>query len=59
MKLVKQFKVNKTRMTFKMNITKLMDKYSKVMNSSVKINFQKTHFKDIKEVCDKISDEFK
>ena len=44
---MKQFKVHKTAMTFKINIRKLINKYPKLMKSCVTLNFLKTYFKDI------------
>ena len=39
--LVEQFKITKCVIIFKMNIVKLVDKYPKVMTSSVALNFFK------------------
>ena len=46
-------------MMFKINIVKLIDKYPKLMKSSATLNFLKTYFKGIKEVCNENLDEFK
>ena len=56
--MVKQFKINKSTITFKINVLKLIDKYSRLMNSSVTLNVLKTYFKDIKEICSDIITEF-
>ena len=49
-KLVKELKVHKITIIFKINIVKLTDKYPKLMKSSVTLNFCKNLFKDVKEV---------
>ena len=49
--LVKEFKVHKTAMIFKINIVKLTDKYPRPMKLSVTLEYLKMYFKDIKEVC--------
>ena len=51
--IIKKFKVNKSRMIFKIN------KYLKLMKSSVTLHFLKTYFKDIKEICAENSSKFK
>ena len=38
-KLVKQFKVHKTKMIFEISIAKLINKYPELMKSSVTLNF--------------------
>ena len=37
----------------------MMDKYSKLMKSSLKINFLNKYFKNIKEICSGNLDKFK
>ena len=36
---------------FKINIVKLVDKYKKMLASSVTLNFLKSYFKGIKGIC--------
>ena len=57
--MVEQFKINKTTMIFKINIVDLLDKYPKLMKSSMTLNFLKTDFKDIKEIYAKNSSELR
>ena len=45
-------------MIFKINIVKLIDKYSKLMKSSVTLRFLENYYKDIKETCNENSNEF-
>ena len=49
--LVEQFRINKSTIIFKINIVKLVDKYKKMLTSSVMLNFLKSYFKDIKSIC--------
>ena len=49
-KLVADFGVHKGTVIFKMNVFKLLDKYPKLKNSSVTLNFIKNYLKDIKEM---------
>ena len=49
-KLVADFGVHKGTIIVKMNVFKLLDKYPKLKNSSVTLNFIKNYFKDIKEI---------
>ena len=37
--LAEQFKITKSTIMFKMNIVKLIDKYSEMMTSSIALNF--------------------
>ena len=41
-KLVNEFKVHKSTIIFKINIVKLIDKHTKLMNTSVTLGFLKT-----------------
>ena len=43
--MVKEFKVNKSTMIFKINIVKLIDKYPKLMKSSFVLKFFENPFK--------------
>ena len=45
-------------MVFKINIVKLIDKYSKLMKSSVTLRFLENYYKDVKETCNENSNEF-
>ena len=57
--MVKEFKVNKSTMIFKINIVKVNDKYPKLMMSLVTLIFLKTYFKNIKKIPLGNSSEFK
>ena len=41
--LVKQFKITESKIMFKINIVKLVDKYPKMMTSSITLNFLKSY----------------
>ena len=56
---VEKFKITKGTIIFKMNIVKLVDKYPKMMPSSVSLNFLKSYYKDIKNICKKNQEDFK
>ena len=56
-KLVHEFKTHKTIMIFKMNIFKLIEKYPKLMKSSIGLVFLKKLFKDVKSICKENSKE--
>ena len=58
MTTVHKFNVTKNTMIFKINIVKLIDKYPKLMKTSVALNVLKNYFKDIKEVWNEYSKEF-
>ena len=47
-KLVSEFKLHKSTIVFKINISKLLNKYTKLMKSSVTLGFLKNLIKDIK-----------
>ena len=57
--LVEQFKITKAKIIFKMNLVKLVDKYLKMMTSSVTLNFLKSYYKDIKKNCKRNHEDFK
>ena len=57
-KLVNQFNVRKTTITFKINIFKLCKKYPKLMKSSIGLGFLKNYYKDIKQICEENLNEF-
>ena len=48
--IVEQFGISKSTIIFKINNVKLVDKYKKMLTSSVTINFLKSYFKDIKSI---------
>ena len=48
---VGQFKIIKDAIICKMSIVKLVDKYPEMMTSSVTLNFLKSCYKDIKNIC--------
>ena len=55
--MVGKLNIHKSTITFKINVFKLIEKYPKLMRSSVTFNFLKNYLKDIKKVCeDKLSD---
>ena len=49
--LVNEFKVHKSTIIFKINIFKLIEKYPKLMKSSIVLGFLKNYYKDIKQIC--------
>ena len=57
-KLVNEFKVHKSTIIFKINIFKLIEKYLKLMKSSLGLGFFKKYYKDVKEICEENSREF-
>ena len=57
-RLVSEFKVHKSTITFKINIFKLCGKYTKLIKSTIGLGFLKNYNKDIKEICNKNSNEF-
>ena len=57
-KLVSEFKVDKSTTIFKINILKLIDKHPKLMKLSIKLSFLKNYLKDIKQICKENSNEF-
>ena len=57
-KLVNEFKVHKSIIIFKINIVKLIEKYPKLMKSSIGLGFLKNYYKDVKEICNENANEF-
>ena len=49
--LTEQFKITKNGSVFKINIVKPIDKYPKMMTSSITFNFIKSYYKGIKNIC--------
>ena len=56
--LVNQFNIHKTTIIFKINIYKLCKKYPKLLKSLVRLGFLKTHYKNIREICNENEQEF-
>ena len=46
-----QFKITTSTIIFKINIVKLIDKYPKMITSSITLNFLKSYYEDIKNIC--------
>ena len=51
--LVEQFRINKCTIIFKIDFVKLVNKYPKMLSSSVTLNLLKSYYKDIKQVISK------
>ena len=49
--LLQQLKINEITVIFKRNIVKLVDKYPKILTSPIALNFLKSYYKDIKNIC--------
>ena len=56
--MVGKLKIHKNTIVFKINVFKLIEKYPKLMKSSVTLTFLKNYFKDIKQICKENSSEF-
>ena len=50
--MVGKLKIHKSTILFKINVFKLIEKYPKLMRSSVTLIFLKNYLKDIKKVCE-------
>ena len=57
--LVEQFEIPKGTIIFKINIVRLADKYPKMMILSVTLNFLKSYYLDIKNICKENHEDFK
>ena len=57
--VVTKFKVSKSTILFKIALSRLIDKYPKIKNSSLSLHYFKKHLKLIKEVCKESSSKFK
>ena len=57
--MVGKLKIHKSTITFKINVFKLIEKYPKLMRSSVTLTFLKNYLKDIKKVCEDNLSDFK
>ena len=51
--MVSEFKAKNSTLIFKIHIVKLIEKYTKLMESSVPQNFLKTYFKNMKEIFER------
>ena len=49
--MVSKLKIHKSTLIFKTNVFKLIEKYPKLMKSSVTLTFLKYYFKDINQIC--------
>ena len=56
--MVGKLKIHMSTIVFKINVFKLIEKYPKLMKSSVTLTFLKNYLKDIKKVCEENSGEF-
>ena len=57
--MVSKFKVSKSTIVFKIALSKLIDEYPKIKNSSLSLHYFKKPLKLIKEVCKESASEFK
>ena len=57
--MVKKLQIYKSAIIFKINFFKLIEKYPKLMRSSVTLTFLKNYLKDIKKVCEDNLSDFK
>ena len=57
--MVSKLKIPKSTLIFKINVFKLIEKYPKLMKSSVTPTFLKYYFKDIKQIYKENLSEFK
>ena len=57
--MVKELKIHKSTIIFKINVFKLIEKYPKLMKPSVTLTFLKNYLKDIKKVCEENLSDFK
>ena len=57
--MVLKFNVSKSTIRFKIALSKLIDDYPKIKNSSLSLHYFKKHLKMIKEVCKENASEFK
>ena len=56
--MVGKLKIHKNTIVFKINVFKLIEKYPKLMKSSVTLTFLKNYLKDIKKDYEENSSEF-
>ena len=56
--LVNKLGIHKTTIIFKINVFKLCERHSKLLKSSINLGFFKTHYNDIREICNEYAHEF-
>ena len=56
--MVKELKIHKSTIIFKINVFKLIEKYTKLKRSSVTLTFLKNYLKNIKKVCEEHASDF-
>ena len=56
--LVNKLGIHKITIIFKINVFKLIDKYPKLLKSSIGLGFLKNYYKDIEEICMENAKEF-
>ena len=56
--MVGKLKIHKSTIIFKINVFKLIEKYPKLMRSSMTLTFLKNYLKDIKKVCEENLSQF-
>ena len=57
--MILKFKVSKSTIAFKTALSRLIDEYPKIKDSSLSLHYFKRHLKLIKEVCKENTGEFK
>ena len=57
--MVTKFKVSKSTIVFKIALSRLIDEYPKIKNSSLSLHYLKKHLKLIKDICKESASEFK
>ena len=57
--MVRELQISKSTIFFKISLFKLVDKYPKLIYSTLPLNYFKNYFKLIKEICKKSVNEFK
>ena len=50
--------IHKTTIIFKINIFRICERHSKLLKSSIGLGFFKTHYEDIREICNENEQEF-
>ena len=56
--MVSKFKVSKSTIVFKIALSRLIDDYPKIKDSSLSLHYFKKHLKLIKEVCEENTSKF-
>ena len=57
--MLKEIGVHLSTVHFKLNLLKLLEKYTKLKKPSLTLKFLKNYFKSIKETCKESGTEFK